>query len=101
MEYVPIQKEKAPYRFQVALPYKLYDLTVRYNETHDFFTLDVWQDEEVLVEGEKMVFGVPLFIDSYALNFPPLLMVPRNRSGTVERAGYDNFGETVFLVVES
>lgn len=100
MEVLPIDKEKVPYRFQIPLPYKLFEMVVRYNESYDFFTLDVSHDGEVLVEGEKLVYGVPVFIDSFELGFPPLTIVPRDRSGTEASVSYDNVGETLFLVVE-
>ncbi|WP_088005600.1 phage baseplate plug family protein [Indiicoccus explosivorum] len=98
-EYLPIEKENIPYRFDIALPIEIYTFEVRYNETYDFFTIDLFKGDETLVLGEKIVYGVPLFRDVYDRRFPAPTIVPLDESGNEQHVTYKNLGETVFLVV--
>ena len=100
METVPINKVQCPYYFQIRLPYQLYELEIRYNETHDFFTVDLRRNEATVVNGEKMVYGVPLFTDITDERIPPLTITPRSRNHEGQEVSYGTLEETVFLVVE-
>ena len=97
--YVPIQKNMAPYRFEILLGAEPFEIEVRYNADFDFFTLDIYKDGEALVYGEKLVYGVPLFTDVFDQRFPVLQLVPKDDAGLETRVGYSNLGETVFLQV--
>jgi len=97
--YIPIQKNQVPYRFEILLGAEPFEIEVRYNADFDFFTLDLYKDGEALVYGEKLVYGVPLFVDVFDQRFPVLQLVPRDDAGLEERVGYSNLGETVFLQV--
>ena len=97
--YVPIQKEQTPYRFEILLGAEPFEIEVRYNADFDFFTVDLYKDGEALVYGEKLVYGVPLFVDVFDQRFPVLQLVPKDDAGLEERVGYSNLGETVFLQV--
>jgi hypothetical protein len=97
--YIPINKNQVPYRFEIALGVELFTIEVRYNADFDFFTLDCFKGSEVLVYGEKIVYGVPLFVDVLDQRFPVLQIVPIDNAGAEERVGYDNIGQTVFLQV--
>jgi len=97
--YIPIQKNQVPYRFEILLGAEPFEIEVRYNADFDFFTLDLYKDGEALVYGEKLVYGVPLFVDVFDQRFPVLQLVPRDDAGLEERVGYANLGETVFLRV--
>jgi len=97
--YIPIQKNQVPYRFEILLGAETFEIEVRYNADFDFFTIDLYKDGEVLVYGEKLVYGVPLFTDVFDQRFPVLQLVPKDDAGLEERVGYSNLGETVFLQV--
>jgi hypothetical protein len=97
--YVPIQKEQTPYRFEIVLGAEVFEIEVRYNADFDFFTLDLYKDGEALVYGEKLVYGVPLFVDVFDQRFPVLQLVPKDDAGLETRVGHANLGETVFLQV--
>ncbi|MFC2948529.1 phage baseplate plug family protein [Virgibacillus sediminis] len=100
-EYVPVEKENIPYRFDIALPIEIFTFEVKYNETHDFFTIDLFKGDETLVLGEKIVYGMPLFDDVYDHRFPAPTIIPWDESGNEQEVTYDNLGETVFLVVDN
>jgi len=97
--YVPIQKNQAPYRFEILLGAEPFEIEVRYNADFDFFTIDLYKDGEALVYGEKLVYGVPLFVDVFDQRYPVLQLVPKDDAGLETHVGYSNLGETVFLQV--
>lgn len=97
--YVPIQKNQTPYRFEITLGAELFTFEVRYNADFDFFTVDLSKDGEVLVYGEKLVYGVPLFVDVFDQRYPVLQLVPYDDAENETRVTYDNLDKTVFLQV--
>lgn len=98
-EYVPIEKENVPYRFEIELGTELFEWEVRYNHMHDFFTVDLYKNEEPLVYGEKIVYGIPLFQDVYDQRFPAPTIVPIDEAGIENTVTFENLGKTVFLAV--
>lgn len=97
--YVPISKNLAPYRFEIVLGAEIFEFEVRYNADYDFFSVDLSKDVEVLVYGEKLVYGVPLFVDVFDQRYPVLQLVPFDDAGNETRVTYDNLDKTVFLQV--
>lgn len=97
MEYIPIEKENIPYQFDIALGVDIFTFTVNYNERFDFFTIDLMKDDQVLVQGVKLVYGVPVFAGIEDHRFPVPLIVPIDEAGRETAVNWDNFGETVFL----
>lgn len=100
-EYIPIEKELIPYNFEIELGEELYSLEIRYNDLHDFFTIDLIKDGETLVNGEKIVYGVPLFQDVFDTNFPGPQIIPWDESGIENRVTFQNLNETVFLYLDN
>lgn len=102
MEYIPIDKEKIPYRFSIRLGAELFVLSIRHNDTYDFFTVDLYDsDGEILVLGEKLVCGAPLFNDLVDSRLPAPTIVPIDPAGIEDTITFENLNETVFLVVMS
>ncbi|KOP82011.1 hypothetical protein AMS60_05645 [Bacillus sp. FJAT-21945] len=99
LEYIPIEKENIPYRFEIELEAEIFEMEVRYNDSYDFFTVDLYKNGEVLIYGEKLVYGVPLFKNVRNLNFPIIEITPIDEAGLENRVTYENFQETVFLAV--
>lgn len=97
MEYIPIEKERVPYQFEIDLGNGIFVIEVNYNATFDFFTIDLYKDDEVLVLGAKLVYGVPLFAAFETSAFPIPLIKPYDLSGQEQTVSWDNLGETVFL----
>lgn len=97
-----IEKSLIPYSFNIMLADELFTLTVDYNEKYDFFTVALEKDGEIICEGERIVYGVPLFKDVYqAGKYPALDIVPIDESGEQTSVTFATLGETVFLTVEN
>jgi hypothetical protein len=99
IEYIPIEKDNIPYRFEIELGAEIFEMEIRYNDTYDFFTIDLHKDDKVLILGEKVVYGVPLFTNTRDLRFPVVTIVPKDEAGLEVEVTYENFQETVFLAV--
>ncbi|MBA2878056.1 hypothetical protein HNR63_001110 [Anoxybacillus kamchatkensis] len=99
LEYIPIEKENIPYRFEIELEAEVFEMEIRYNDLYDFFTIDLYKDGEPLVYGEKVVYGVPLFQDVRDSRFPAVDIVPKDEAGLENQVTYENFQKTVFLAV--
>ncbi|AKG05520.1 hypothetical protein AAV35_012660 [Salimicrobium jeotgali] len=100
-EYIPIDKELCPYEFSIQIGVELFRIEVLYNDVGDFFSVSLYREEEALVLGEKLVYGVPLFADMYTQAFPAPTIVPLDESGEENTVTYDNLGDSVFLVVDN
>lgn len=95
--YIPIDKNKIPYRYNVRLNKKTYTMELHYNSAHDFFTVAIDTITETLTCGEKLVLGKPLLSEHPYLNFP--LVVPVDKTGQADRITWSNFGNSVLLYV--
>lgn len=100
MEYIEIDKTQIPYAFDIEIESDVFTFDVRYNERHDFFTIDLLKDDELIVAGEKIVYGVPLFERSYdPKTHPVVTIMPMDLSNKETRVTYGNLNETVFLYI--
>lgn len=97
MQYIEIDKASIPYRFEIVLAEVVWQFEVRYNQEHDFFSVDLLKDDELIVAGEKIVYGRPLFSTFVAINKPAIDIIPLDLAGNATRAGWDELNETVFL----
>lgn len=92
---LPIFKERIPYKFELDHEGALYEFEVHYNSLFDFFTIDLSVDGDVVVYGEKMSYGQPLF---RAINNDKLpKFTPFDSSEKHQEITYDNFCEGVTL----
>lgn len=99
MEYIDIDKNMIPYRFDITLEDKTYTFEVNYNALHDFFTIDLLKNGEVIVLGEKLVYGKPLFTTSKYKDIPSVCIVPYDMSEQTDRITFENLNEQVFLYI--
>lgn len=99
MEYIEIEKELIPYRFDISIADELFTFEVHYNPDYDFFTVDLERDGEVLVVGEKLVYGQTLFYDVQDQRFPKLPIVVWDQSGKSTEVTWETLGVSVFLYV--
>ncbi|CAH1190294.1 hypothetical protein PAECIP111893_00261 [Paenibacillus plantiphilus] len=99
MEYIDIEKELIPYRFDISLAEEMFTFEVHYNADHDFFTLDLERDGEVIAVGEKLVYGMPLFIDTWDRRYPGVTLIPLDESGIYSAVTWDTLSKSVFLYI--
>lgn len=99
MEYIEIEKEQIPYRFEIDLSGAVFAFEVNYNSEYDFFTVDVELDGEVLITGNKLVYGVPLFSYSSDERLPQVEIIPFDEAGITQEVTWATLGEMVFLYV--
>ncbi|WP_128102783.1 hypothetical protein [Paenibacillus sp. DCT19] len=97
MDYIDIEKDLVPYRFDISLEDELFTFEVQYNEQFDYFTLDLEKNGEVLVTGEKLVYGTTLFYDVMDNRFPKVPIVPYDQSETESEVNWRTLSESVFL----
>jgi len=99
MQIILIDKQAIPYKTTIRLAGVSYDLTFYYNLQADQFTVDLARGDDVLVVGEPLVYGSPLFSAFYDERFPGVALVPLDPSGQAQRVGWADLSETVFLYV--
>ncbi len=97
MEYIAIEKDLIPYRFDIAIEGKTYTFEIHYNAENDYFTVDLYRNGQLVIAGVKIVYGRPLFAAHMHLDVLPVQIVPLDLSGQTERVTWDNLNETVFL----
>lgn len=101
-EHIAIDTSLVPYTFDVELAQDTFTFTLAYNELHDYYTMSLAKDEEIIVAGEKIVYGQPLFANAYNYDkLPAPTIVPLDLSGKETRVGKSNFGKTVLLTLDS
>jgi len=105
MQYIEINKESLPERFDIDLGIETYTLGFNYNEYGDFFTCDLYRlddtgEEETLVLGEKLVLNVPLFSEFAGDEFPAPSLIPMDLANNETRVSWYNLGKTVFLYID-
>ncbi len=99
IEYIDIDKNEIPYSFEIELAGEIFELEVNYNQAHDFFTVDLFKDDGVLVIGEKLILNRPLFRNHVNIELPKVQIIPKDRANSATRITYENLNETVFLYV--
>jgi len=103
-DIIPIDKETLPERFEIDLGDETFTMQVNYNETGDFFTLDLFEvgDSGELIDfimGEKLVLGRALWADVPRVNIPAPTLIPLDIGMKAKRVSYENLGESVFLYI--
>lgn len=99
MEYIDIEKNLIPYRFDISIAEEVFTFEVHYNADFDFFTVDLEKDGEVIAVGEKLVYGTPLFYDVMDHRYPKLPIVPYDESEQQSNVTWETLSVSVFLFV--
>ena len=101
MEYIPIDKENLPERFEFDLGAETFILEFRYNELFDHFTCNLFDmEEEALVLGEKLVLNKPMWSDLTNVDLPAPTIIPMDLAGNEDRVTFSNLGVSVFLYID-
>ena len=104
VSYIDIDASKVPYKFSVKLNDRTFTFGIRYNEQGGFFTADlsVASTGEVLVYGDIIRYGRPLFNTVEDERFPVPVIIPRCLTGDdVSEVTFENFGKEVKLYLYS
>jgi hypothetical protein len=99
MDYIDIEKNLIPYRFEISLADEMFTFEVHHNAKRDFFTVNLERDGELLASGEKIVYGVVLFQDIRDERFPKVFILPYDESGNSEDVTWETLSASVFLYV--
>ncbi len=100
VSYIDIDTSKVPYKFSVKLDDRTFTFCIRYNEQGGFFTADlsVTSTGEVLVYGDIIRYGRPLFNTVEDERFPVPVIIPRCLTGDdISEVTFENFGKEVKL----
>lgn len=99
--YIELDPDEIPVQFEIDLEEDTFTMGINYNESFDFFTVDLWDAEGyVIVLGEKMVLNSPLFESLVDERLPATSIVPFDESGKAEDVNQSNFYKTVFLTID-
>lgn len=96
MAIIGIDKDLVPYSFDMDLGDRTYTFEIRYNFTHDYFTVDLSEGDTPLALGVKLVWGMPLFVSMETREFPLELIVPYG-DNPEEQITWDTLGQSVYL----
>ncbi|AXI29446.1 hypothetical protein CIB87_10640 [Priestia megaterium] len=100
-DYIPINKTGLPEQFEIELANEIFVFEVRYNQTGDFFTIDLYDvARNPIILGEKLVLNEPLWQDSIDSRLPAPSLVVLDESDKEKRITYDNFMVTTFLYID-
>lgn len=103
-DIIPIDKETLPERFDIDLGDETFTMQMNYNETGDFFTIDLFELGESgelvdFIMGEKLVLGRALWADVPRVDIPAPTLIPLDIGMKAKRVSYENLGESVFLYI--
>lgn len=103
-DIVPFDKTELPERFEIDFYQQTSILEFNYNETGDFFTVDLYKygedgGDEPVVLGEKLVLGRPLWETLARDDIPAPMLVPLDIGRKATRVTYENMNESVFLYI--
>lgn len=100
VNYIEIDTRKVPYNFSVKLQDKTYTFCIKYNEVGGFFTADlsITATRELLVYGDIVRYGRPLFNSVEDERFPIPVIIPICLTGdNIHEVTWENFGKQVKL----
>lgn len=103
-DFIPVDKTELPERFEIDLGNETFVMQFNYNETGDFFTVDLYTTGETgedveFIMGEKLVLGRALWEEVPRVDLPAPTLLPLDIGMNAKRISFDNFGESVFLYI--
>lgn len=99
--YIELDPSEIPVQFEIDFEEETFTMGINYNETYDFYTVDLWDSEgTVIVLGEKIVLNRPLFESIVDERLPAPSIVPFDESGQADDVNQSNFYRTVFLTID-
>ena len=103
-DVIPFDKNELPERFEIDFYQQTSILEFNYNETGDFFTVDLYKtgddgEDVPIVLGEKLVLGRPLWETVPRDDIPAPMLMPLDIGRKATRVSYDNMNVSVFLYI--
>lgn len=100
-KYVPIDPKLSAQRFVFDIGFITYNFKFNYNESGDFYTLDLYDTTmKPIVLGEKLVYGMRLWSGIDNADLPSIDLVPFDEAGNETRVSQTNLNRTVFLFID-
>lgn len=96
---IEIKNTDIPCRFEINIVNETFQFEIKYNEVGDFFTVDLYKDHNLILEGHKIILNQPLFLAFQHLEVPKAYIIPIDTTEKAERLTFENFGNNVFLHV--
>ena len=101
LDRIPVNLSRLPYNVNITLGQIVFRMEFNYNSTLDRFVVNLYKENELVCGGEKLVYGMPLFGDSYEVEkYPIFRIVPFDESGSVQVVNRETMGNVVFLNIE-
>ena len=97
--YVRIDKEEIPYMADLEVDGTVYTFYIKYNTAYDYFTADLLIGERKIVNGYKIMFGVPIFQEVLYKDVPPIDLTPIDLGESSERCGFMEIDESIFIFI--
>ena len=98
---IEINKSLIPYTFDIVLGAEEYTFRVDYNNTGEFFTVELSKDGKTLCSGEPIIYGKRLFSDIRTPEFPAIDIVPIDPSGEYNAVTFENLCNGVILALDN
>lgn len=76
LDYIPIDEDRIPYRQQMKLDTRTFEMLLDYNSEEDFYTISLWNAAgTMLCSNQPIHYGTPLFEQIRTPEFPlPIIM---------------------------
>jgi len=105
-EFLDISHDDIPIKIQEIIDSKPFSIEILYNEPHDIYTANFFDDKDQFVGAAKLTYGQNLLKSISARYNLKTEIIPldiaREQGGQKSgnpRVSIDNFGKSVFLVV--
>ena len=98
---ITINKSLVPYSFNIVLGKEEFNFRVDYNNTGDFFTIELKKNGVTLCSGEPIIYGRKLFKDVRTPEFPIVDIIPFDLTKEYNTVTYKNLCEGVSLVLDN
>lgn len=103
-DVINFDKGELPERFEIDFYNQTVILQFDYNETGDFFTVDLYEigedgEDVPIVLGEKLTLGRPLWEDIPRFDIPAPTLIPLDIGMKAQRITFENMNDSVFLYI--
>lgn len=99
-DFIDVDVANFPEEFEIELAGDNVYLRFDFNEQEEFYTVDLFDSShDVIVTGEKLIYGQRLWHDFSKPEIPQIDIVPTDLSGEENTITAENFGVTVFLYI--